>query len=69
MYSANVDTYFVFFILRGGCRVVLTYCGYEGGIEGVLAESEEQTCLTDATVSDKQQFEEIIVRFRHLNTM
>lgn len=55
------------FILRGGCRVtLLTYCGYEGGIEGVLAESEQQTCLADTAVSDEQQFEEIIVRFRHL---
>lgn len=46
--------------------MLLTYCGYEGGVEGVLAESEQQTCLSDSTVSDEQQFEEIIVRFRHL---
>ena len=52
------------FILRGGCGV-LTYCGYEGGIERVLAESEQQTCLADSAVSDEQQFEEVIVRLRH----
>lgn len=59
--------HYVRFILRGGCGV-LTYCGYEGGVEGVLAESEQQTCLTDSAVSDEQQLEQIIVRFRHLST-
>lgn len=52
---------------RGVCRI-FTYCGNEGGIEGVLAESEQQTCLADTAVSDEQQFEKIIVRFCHLNT-
>lgn len=47
---------YVRFILKGGCKV-LTYCGYEGAIEGVLAESEQQTCLPDPTVSDEQQLE------------
>lgn len=52
---------------RGGCCRcrALTYCGYEGGVEGVLAESEQQTCLPDSAVSDQQQLEQIIVRFRH----
>lgn len=49
----------------GGVSRILTYCRYEGGIEGVLAESEQQTCLADSAVSDKQEFKEIIVRFRH----
>lgn len=44
------------YVLKGGCKV-LTYCGYEGAIEGVLAESEQQTCLPDPTVSDEQQLE------------
>lgn len=56
------------FILSGSC-MVLTYCGYEGGIERVLAESKQQTCLADSAVTDKQQFEQIIVRFRHLSTL
>lgn len=54
-------------VCQGGCRVLLTYCGYEGGVEGVLAESEQQTCLADAAVSDEQQLEQIIVRLRHLH--
>ena len=54
-------------VCQGGCRVPLTYCGYEGGVEGVLAEPEQQTCLADATVSDEQQLEQIIVRLRHLH--
>lgn len=66
LHSADMGMHYVRFILRGGCRV-LTYCGYEGGIEGVLAESEQQTCLADSAVSDEQQLEEIVVRFRHLN--
>lgn len=49
------------------CRTLLTYCRYEGGVEGVFAESEQQTCLSDSAVSDQQQFEEIIVGFRHLD--
>ena len=56
---------------RGGCCCcccccrALTYCGYEGGVKGVLAESEQQTCLPDSAVSDQKQLEQIIVRFRH----
>lgn len=60
-----MSMHYVRFILKGGCKV-LTDCGYESAIEGVLAESEQQTCLPDPTVSDEQQLEEIIVRFRHL---
>ncbi|KAI3371304.1 hypothetical protein L3Q82_023918 [Scortum barcoo] len=52
------------FILRGGCRV-LTYCGYEGGVEGVLAESEQQTCLADPAVPDEQQLEQLAKDFLH----
>lgn len=66
VYSVNMDMHYVRFILRGGYRL-LTYCGYEGGIEGVFAESEQETCFADSTVSDEQQFEEIIVRFCHFN--
>lgn len=68
MCTVHLSMHYVRPVLRGGCRV-LTYCGYEGGIEGVLAESEKQTCLADSAVSDEQQLEEIIVRFRHLNTL
>lgn len=68
VFCVNMNMNYVRFILRGGYRL-LTYCRYEGCIEGVLAESEQQTCFADSTVSDEQQFEEIIVRFRHLNTM
>lgn len=60
-----MNMHYARFLWRGGCGV-LTYCGYEGGVEGVLAESEQQTCLTDSTVSDQQQFEQVIVRLRHL---
>lgn len=55
-------------IPKGGRRV-LTNCGYEGGIKGVLAESEQQTCFADPAVSDQQQLEKIIVRFCHLNNV
>lgn len=48
---------------------VLTYCGYEGGIEGILAESKKQTCLADSAVTNKQQFEEIIICFRHCSAL
>lgn len=44
---------------------LLTYCGYEGGVEGVLAEAEQQTRLSDSAIPDEQQLEQIIVRFRH----
>lgn len=63
-----MSRHYVRSMLKGGCRV-LTYCGYEGGIEGVLAEPEQQTCLADPAVSDEQQLEEVIVRFRHLNKL
>lgn len=63
-----------FFVRANGVRRVsfrasaglLTYCRYEGGVEGVLAESEQQTCLADPAVPDQQQLEEVIVRFGHL---
>lgn len=48
-------------------RGILAYCGDEGGIKGILAEPEQQTCLSDAAVSDEQQFKQVVVRFRHLN--
>lgn len=56
-------------ILEGGYGALLTYCGNEGGIKGVLAESEQQTCLSDPAVSDEKQLEEIIVRFCHLKKL
>lgn len=56
-------------ILEGGYGLFLTYCGNEGGIKGVLAESEKQTCLSDPAVSDEKQLEEIIVRFCHLKKL
>lgn len=46
---------------------ILAYRGDEGGIKGILAEPEQQTCLSHAAVSDKQQFKQIVVCFRHLN--
>lgn len=56
-------------IPEGGYGVLLTYCGNEGGIKGVLAESEEQTCLSDPAVSNEEQLEEVIVRFCHLKKL
>lgn len=56
-------------ILEGGYGVLLTYCGNKGGIKGVLAESEQQTCLPDPAVSDEKQLEEIVVRFCHLKKL
>lgn len=63
-----MSMYFARAITEGGCRD-LTYCGYEGGVERVLAESEQQTCLSDPAVTDEQQLEEVIVRFRHLSNL
>lgn len=40
----------------------------KGGIKRVLAESEEQARLPDPAVPDQQQFEQVIVRLRHLHT-
>uniref|UniRef100_A0A9J7ZHK0 40S ribosomal protein S27 n=1 Tax=Cyprinus carpio carpio TaxID=630221 RepID=A0A9J7ZHK0_CYPCA len=37
----------------------LTDCGDEGGVKRVLAESEQQTCLSHSTVSDQQEFEKL----------
>lgn len=54
--SADKGMHLVRWIFRGGSGL-LTYCGYEGGIEGVLAEPEQQTCLADSAVSDEQQLE------------
>lgn len=56
----------MYYILEGVCGF-LTYCRNECGVEGVLAESEQQTCLADAAVSDQQQLEEVVVRFGHLD--
>lgn len=61
-----MNVHYVKSIPKGGCGV-LTNCGYEGGIKGVLAESEQQTRFADPAVSDQQQLEKIIVRFSHLN--
>lgn len=44
----------------------LTYGGDESGVEGVLAESKQQTGLSHTAVSNEQQFEQIVVRFRHV---
>lgn len=43
----------------------LTYCGYKGGIERVFAEPEEQARLADTAISYEQEFEKVVVRFRH----
>lgn len=43
----------------------LTDGGDEGGVEGVLAEPEQEAGFTDAAVTDEQQFEQIVVRLRH----
>lgn len=44
----------------------LTDGGDEGGVEGVLREAEQEAGFADAGVADEQQFEQIIVRLRHL---
>lgn len=43
----------------------LTDGGDEGGVEGVLAEAEQQTRLPHAAVSDQQQLEQVVVGLRH----
>lgn len=43
----------------------LTDGGDEGGVEGVLAEPEQQAGLADAAVPDEQQLEQVVVRLRH----
>lgn len=43
----------------------LTDGGDEGGVEGVLAEPEQQAGLPDAAVPDQQQLEQVVVRLRH----
>lgn len=47
-----MNMHYTIAILEGGYGVLLTYCGNEGSIKGVLAESEQQTCLSDSAVSD-----------------
>lgn len=64
-----MNMHYTIAILEGGYEALLTYCGNEGGIKGVLAESEQQTCLADPAVSDEKQLEEIIVRFCHLKKL
>lgn len=64
-----MNVHYAITIREGGYGVLLTYCGNEGGIKRVLAESEQQTCLSDPAVSDEKQLEEIIVRFCHLKKL
>lgn len=47
--------------------VKLTYSGDESGVKRVLTESKQQTRLAHPAVSDEQQFEQIVVRFRHVS--
>lgn len=46
----------------------LTDCGDKRGVEGVLAKSEEETCLPHSAVSYEQEFEQVIVGLRHLRS-
>lgn len=64
-----MNEHYAITIREGGYGVLLTYCGNEGGIKRVLAESEQKTCLSDPAVSDEKQLEEIIVRFCHLKKL
>lgn len=42
-----------------------TYGRYERGVERVLAEPEQETCLPHAAVPDEQQLEQVVVCLRH----
>lgn len=46
----------------------LTDCGDERGVEGVLAKSEEEACLSHSAVPYEQEFEQVIVCLRHLHS-
>ena len=43
-----------------------TDCRYEGRVEGVLGEAEEDAGFADARVSDEQQLEQIVIGLGHL---
>ena len=45
--------------------IIRTDGGYEGRVEGVLGEAEQDTRLADARVADEQQLEQIVVRLGH----
>ena len=53
-------------ILPSILGVYSTYSGDEGCVEGVLREPEQDAGLPDPTVSDQEEFEQVVVGFSHL---
>jgi len=48
---------------------MLTYCGYKRRIERILRESKQYAGFANSRVADKQQFEQVVVRFGHFNLL
>lgn len=59
LFRASVDT-------NSTAAHRLTDGGDEGGVEGVLAEPEQEAGFADAAVTDQQQLEQIVVRLGHV---